>query len=104
ILMTMNVRSQNIYTALHLNVNQDYHTQKPRKIIETNIFFNSSGKQVEKNVKTFDDAGMLLIEERFDENGFLKAKLTYLNDTVNRIILSRIYEVWSKFGYMKETA
>ena len=98
------VRSQNIYSALQLNAEREYKTQKPKKIIETNTFFNSSGKQVDKNFKTFDNAGMLLTEERYDNNGTLKARLTYTNDTVHRIKLSRIFERWTQFGYSKETA
>ncbi len=98
------VRSQNIYSALQLNAERDYKTQKPKKIVETNTFFNSSGKQVDKNVKTFDDAGMLLTEERYDDNGTLKARLTYTNDTIHRIKLMRIFERWTQFGYSKETA
>lgn len=98
------VRSQNIYSALQLNTVRDYKTKKPKKFVETNTFFNSSGKQVDKNIKTFDNAGMLLIEERYDDNGTLNARLTYTNDTVNRIKLSRVFERWTQFGYSKETA
>ena len=98
------VSSQNIYSALQLNENRDYKTVKPKKIIETNTFYNSFGKQVDKNVKTFDEAGMLLTEERFDESGKLKAKLTYTNDTVNKLKLTRIFERWTQIGYSNETA
>lgn len=97
-------RSQNIYSALQLNENKDYKTARPKKIVETNTFYNSSGKQADKNVKTFDEVGMLLTEERFDENGNLEAKLTYTNDTANRLKLTRIFERWTKLGYSKETA
>jgi hypothetical protein len=96
--------SQNIYSALQLNENRDYKTARPKKIVETNTFYNSSGKQVDKNVKTFDEAGMLLTEERFDESGNLKAKLTYTNDTANKLKLTRTFERWTQFGYSKETA
>lgn len=104
ILLNGLVRSQTIYTALQLNAEREYKTKKPKKIIETNTFYNSSGKQVDKNIKIFDDAGMLLTEERFDDDGTLKARLTYTNDTVNRIKLSRIIERWTQLGYSKETA
>lgn len=96
--------SQNIYSALQLNENKDYKTARPKKIVEMNTFYNSSGKQADKNVKTFDEVGMLLTEERFDENGNLEAKLTYTNDTANRLKLTRIFERWTKLGYSKETA
>lgn len=98
------VKSQNIYSALQLNAEREYKTKKPKKIVETNTFFNSSGKQVDKKVKTFDDAGMLLTEEQYDGNGALKARLTYTNDTVHRIKLVRVFERWTQFGYLKETA
>lgn len=98
------VKSQNIYSALQLNAEREYKTKRPKKIIETNTFFNSSsGKQVDKNIKTFDDAGMLLTEERYDDKGTLKARLTYTNDTVHRIKLTRVFERWTQFGYSTET-
>jgi hypothetical protein len=96
--------SQNIYSALQLNENKDYKTARPKKIVEMNTFYNSSGKEADKNVKTFDEVGMLLIEERFDGNGNLEAKLTYTNDTANRLKLTRIFERWTQLGYSKETA
>lgn len=96
--------AQNIYTALQLNQDREYKTAKPKKITEINTFYNTSGKQVDKNVKTFDEAGMLLVEERYDENGSLKAQLTYTNDTSNRIKLTRTFERWTQSGYSKETA
>jgi len=95
---------QNIYTALQLNQDREYKTKRPKKIVETNTFYNTSGKQVDKNVKTFDNAGMLLMEERYDGEGTLKARLTYTNDTANRLKLTRIFERWNQFGYSKETA
>jgi len=96
--------AQNIYSALQLNQDREYKTARPKKIIETNTFYNSSGKQVDKNIKTFDEAGMLLTEERYDNNSTLKARLTYTNDTVHRIKLTRTFERWTQFGYSKETA
>jgi hypothetical protein len=96
--------SQNIYSALQLNQEREYKTRRPKRIVETNTFFNESGKQVDKNIKTFDAAGMLLIEERFDENGKLNARLTYNNDTLKRLKLSRTFERWNQFGLSKEAA
>jgi hypothetical protein len=96
--------SQNIYSALQLNQDREYKTKKPKKIVETNTFYNTSGKQVDKNVKTFDDTGMLLMEERYDDNGTLEARLTYTNDTINRIKLTRTFERWNQTGFSKETA
>lgn len=98
------VKSQNIYSALQLNAEREYKTKRPKKIVETNTFFNSNGKQVDKNIKTFDEAGMILTEERYDDNGTLKARLTYTNDTAHRIKLTRVFERWTQFGYSNETA
>jgi len=97
-------KSQNIFSALQLNAEREYKTKRPKKIVETNTFFNSSGKQVDKNIKIFDEAGMLLTEERYDDHGTLKARLTYTNDTVHKIKLVRVFERWTQFGYSKETA
>lgn len=96
--------SQNIYTALQLNQDEEYKTRKPKKIIETNIFYNKSSIQTDKNIKTFDEAGMLLVEERYDESGNLKERLTYINDTTNKLKLARIFERWNQFVISKETA
>lgn len=104
ILLSGLAKSQNIYSVLQLNAEREYKTKRPKKIIETNTFFNSSGKQVDKNIKIFDDAGMLLSEERYDNDGTLKARLTYTNDTIHRVKLSRVFERWTQFGYSKETA
>ncbi|MFL5742930.1 MAG: hypothetical protein ACJ75B_22110 [Flavisolibacter sp.] len=47
---------------------------------------------------------MLFTEERFDESGTLKARLTYTNDTANKLKLTRTFERWTQLGYSKETA
>lgn len=98
------LNGQNIYSALHLNGKSDYKTAKPKKIIETNTFFNKSGKQVDKNIKLYDNAGMIISEERFNEDGNLTARLTYTNDTANKIHLSRTFERKTAIGTMIETA
>lgn len=104
IFITSLVHSQNIFTALQLNENKDYKTGRPKKIVENNIFYSSSGKQVEKDVKTFDKAGMLLMEERFDEEGSQNARLIYTNDTSKKIVVTRSFERWTQQGYSKEIA
>ena len=99
------VSQTSMTSVLSLNQEREYKTKRPQKIVETNIFYNSSGKQIEKNTKTFDEAGMLLLEERTDETGNLITRLTYVNDTINRLKLSRTVERWTKLrGYSKETA
>jgi len=104
VLISEYTSSQNIFSALHLNQDREYKTKKPKIIVELNTFFNASGQQVDKNIKTFDKAGMLLVEERYYKNGALKARLTYTNDTTKRIKLTRTFEKWPAVGYMKETA
>jgi hypothetical protein len=104
ILLSSVVSSQNIYTALHLNQDEDYKTKRPKQITETNTFYNSSGKEIQKSVKIFDEAGMLLTEVRYDDKGAMKARLMYTNDTVNRLTLSRVFERWTGAGYKLETA
>jgi hypothetical protein len=96
--------SQNIYTALQLNQNREYKTKNPKKIIETNTFYNKDGKETDNNVKTFDEAGMLVTEERYDENGELETRLTYTNDTIHKLKLTRSFERRNEFGFSKETA
>ena len=103
-LLCATTKSQSIYSALHLNEERAYKTIRPRKIIETKLFYNSSGKQEEKNIELFDPAGMLLTEERYDADGKLTARLTYSNDTIQRLKLSRVFEQWMSIGYRKETA
>src|SRR6266487_5588376 len=96
--------AQNIYSALHLNENREFKFGKPAQIIETNTFYSLNNTQVDKNIKTFDNSEMLLTEERYDESGKLKAKLTYINDTIKHLKLQRIFERWTNLGYSKETA
>jgi SNF family Na+-dependent transporter len=38
--------SQNVYSALQLNAEREYKTKRPKKIIETNTFFNKSGNRL----------------------------------------------------------
>src|SRR5687768_6404778 len=96
--------AQNIYSALHLNEESDYKTTRPKKIEETNIFYGTSGKTINKNVKIFDQAGMIVSEERFDQDGNSTARLVYVNDTVHRIVLSRTFQRKSASGISNEVA
>ena len=103
-IITNSVKSQNIFSALHLNENREYKTKRPIKIIETNIFYNTSGKEVVKNIKDFDEEGLLLKEERFDDYEKLNARLTYTYDKINRIKLTRTIVRWNPYGVSIETA
>lgn len=93
---------QNIYSALQLNEETAYKAKRPAKIVETKTFYDLAGQRTEKCIKVFE-AGMLLTEERFDENGTRTARLTHKNDTVNRRCLERTFERWGKTGNGKET-
>jgi hypothetical protein len=88
-LISRHANAQTIFTALHLNEDREYKTKKPKQIVEINSFYNTSGKLVDKNVKSFDNAGMLMVEERYDQEGTLKARLTYTNDTLRKLKLAR---------------
>ena len=101
-LATSTAQAQNIFSALHLNEETEYKTKRPKKIAETKTFFNATGQRTDKCTKVFDDAGMLLTEERFDENGARTARLTHKNDTVNRRCLENRFERWGKTGYGEE--
>ena len=93
--------AQNIYTVLHLNETSDYKTRKPKKIVER-IHSAAEGDR-ERVVKTFD-AGMPVLEERYDGGGTLTTRLRYTNDTGRRVTLSRIMERWTSIGHMEEMA
>jgi hypothetical protein len=97
-------RSQNIYTALHLNEEREYKVGRPKNITEIKIFYAKDGKTTEKSIKVFDDAGMILTEDRFGGDGALTARLSYTNDTTRRLKLTRTFERWGKYGHNREIA
>lgn len=101
------VQSQNlsIIDALHLNEELDYQTRKPTRIIERNTSFDLNDKEKnDKTIKHFDGAGLLLSYEFYGDNDSLFARVTYVNDTVNRTKLSRVLEVWARNGLHQETS
>ncbi|WP_332736211.1 hypothetical protein [Flavihumibacter sp.] len=101
------VQSQNlsIIDALHLNEELDYKTRKPTRIIERNTSFDLNDKESnDKTIKHFDGAGLLLSYEFYGNNDSLFARVTYVNDTVNRTKLSRVLEVWARNGLHRETS
>jgi hypothetical protein len=97
-------RGQNIFSALHLNDDPGYKGARPKKILETRTSYTLSDRQVNKSIKTFDEAGMLLTEERFNEKGILEARLGYTNDTAKKLKLTRTFERQTPLGFLKETA
>jgi hypothetical protein len=94
-----------IIDALQLNEEQEYKTRRPGRIVEQTTSFNINDKETkDKMVKTFDAAGMLLTFEFYGDQDSLFARVTYVNDTLNRIKLSRTMEVWERNGPSKETS
>lgn len=83
-LFTINTNAQSIYSSLHLNDENYFKTKKPKNITKTSMYNGITTT----SVQGFDDAGMLLTEQRFDENNNLTARLIYVNDTTKHIILS----------------
>lgn len=98
----ISVKAQNIYSALHLNDERAYKTRRPTTILKTNTFYNSSGKEIQKETDVFDESGMLLMEERFDEAGNRNVRMILVNDTIHRIITAQTFERWTKYGYSKQ--
>jgi hypothetical protein len=91
--------------ALQLNEELDYRTKRPSKIVETNISYSIIMKEIrDKIIKIFDKAGLLSTFEFYGDNDSLIARVSYSNDTLNRLKLSRVYEVWGRNGLMKETS
>jgi hypothetical protein len=91
--------------ALQLNEELDYRTKRPTKIVVTNISYSIIGKEIrDKIIKTFDKAGLLSTFDFFGDNDSLFARVSYNNDTLNRLKLSRVYEVWSRNGLERETS
>ena len=101
------VSQTSISSVLSMNHEIEYETKRPKKIVESTIFYNSNGKrieQIDKRTKTSDDTGILFVEERSDEMG-TRLRLTYVNDTINRLQVARVLEKWYHWGgYSKETA
>lgn len=95
-------QGQNIFSALHLNEEREYKTKRPKKIVEVKTSFSPTGPKTGKSIMVFDDAGMLLTEEHFDENGTRTARLTRKNDTINRRCLENKFERWARTGYGEE--
>ncbi|MFT4221800.1 hypothetical protein [Dysgonomonas sp.] len=95
----------NIYTILHLNEKDyDYKTKIPKEVYETRKSYNSDKTYTSKTTKYYDASGMLEREDRFNSDGDLESFLTYVNDTVNRIKLSRTYVHLGKYTKKQETA
>ena len=93
---------ENIFSVLHLNKERDYSAAKPKKIIEAFVFYSPNGAHSEKHIKIFDNAGMLLTEDRFDESGTVTTRLSFTNDTAKHLIKAMVLERWNSFGNSNE--
>lgn len=98
------VNGQNIYSAIHLNDRENINNERVEKIIETNIFYNQSGKEVNKNIKYLNVNNRCVREDRF-KNEELIARLFFEYDSISNLEISRTLERWNKImGYSKEKA
>ncbi|MFC6999967.1 hypothetical protein [Rufibacter roseus] len=95
---------QNIYSALQHNRKEEIRNKVATQIIEENTFFNSNGKEINKNIKLLNEYNLVLVEERYGEDGKLKAKLTYEYDSTGLKSLWRKFERWNSGRYSMETA
>lgn len=94
-----------IYTILHLNEKDyNYKTKVPKEVHETRKSYNSDKTYTVKTIKYYDISGMLEREDRFSSDDKLESFFTYVNDTINRIKLSRTYTHLGKYTKKQETA
>jgi hypothetical protein len=103
-LLTTRTCSQNIYSALQPDRDEEINDRVPTEVIEENIFFNSSGKEIKRNKKRLNSKKKVLTEERFRQDGKLEARLSYTYDSSGLHTLTRKFERWTNFGYTSETA
>ncbi len=96
--------SQNIYSALQHDRGEAIKGRIPSEIIEDQIFYNSTGKEIRKNKKILNSKGKILLEERYNQTGSLEARLTYSYDSSGLYSLTRKFERWTNLGYSSETA
>ena len=94
-----------IIDALHLNEELDYRNKRPLVIVEKNINYNWKKEEIhDKIIKTYDQSGLLLTFEFYGDAVNLFSRISYVNDTLNRLKVLRVVEVLRKDGYYKETS
>lgn len=96
--------SQNIYSALQHDSEEEIRGRIPVEIIEENIFITPTGREVKRNKKRLNELKHVLSEERYNQEGKLEARLAYSYDSSGRHSLTRRIERWTNFGYTSETA
>lgn len=67
--LTTRTYCQNIYSALQHDRDEAIKDKVPTQVIEENIFYNSSGKEVQKNKRKLNARKKVLSEERYDQDG-----------------------------------
>ncbi len=96
--------SQNFFSALHHDQSEEITNVVPYEVTEQNIFHNSSGKEIEKRIKRLNSKKKVLTENRFGQDGKLKARLTNTYDTSGLHCLTRKFERWTNIGNSLEIA
>lgn len=81
-------------TLINLNEKEYFNGATPKMKIQLKTIYLRNEEETRKTIQIFDAAGMLLKEERFDKNGMLSERLTYDNDTINKLKLGRTFERW----------
>lgn len=100
----INAQRLSIIDALHLNEEVDYREKKPIKIIENNINYSIVKTEFRDSIiKNFDKNGMMTSFEFYSENNdSVFYRVSYINDTINKIKLAKTTEKRQKKGIHKE--
>ncbi|MDH5380823.1 MAG: hypothetical protein OEW75_08225 [Cyclobacteriaceae bacterium] len=105
-LISIQCLGQNIYSALRHDSGLDLRDE-PRviKIVQKTIFINDESTTTKKDLILVNSKHKTLTEERYNENGKLKKKLTFEFDSTGLNSLWRKVERWHQImGYSSETA
>ena len=95
-ILAIKVSAQNIYSALHHNDGYDIKKEYPVKEITTKtIFYNANGNEVGKDVVAFNDQQNVTVEIRYNENGRMTTRLTWMYDATGIKSIARKLESWS---------
>lgn len=101
------VSAQSIYSALHHDDPYDIKKGVVVTEITTNvILYTASGKtEVKKEVTSFNGQNKVTSEIRYDENGKMTDRLSFMYDATGTKSLARKHEFWiNAVGHIHETA
>ncbi|ULQ51719.1 hypothetical protein [Flavihumibacter fluvii] len=100
----INAQRMSIIDALHLNEELDYRGKKPIKIVENNINYSIIKTEIrDRIIKAFDKSGMMTNFEFYSDNDdSFFARVSFVNDTINKIKIAKTTEVKQKKGIHKE--